>query len=307
MMRACTPSLSIAVLALSAFGCNDQKSPGIHAADDAGAAMVVDAASLAPAVAIPTPSASVLAMINPNGLPAYTGPTGSLEGTIAYAGPPPKITPTRADPTKCPHAEEVYGREFRLGSDAQGGKELGDAIVAITGYEVFVPEKQEGVAANIDGCATPSRTIAMTFGQRIEVKNTGPEIFAPQIDRATNGALMVAVPRAPNPIFLYPRKPGRYRMDDQMAHSFFVDDVFVMLQPLHAVTDARGHYRIDGIPVGKLKVNATHPAFANVAADKPVEIMAGVVGRADLLITRSAADAGAAAPAMSGPPPGAPR
>jgi hypothetical protein len=288
-------------------GCDDAKSSGNHAtASDSGATATVDASAAAtPVAVIPVPAASVLAMLNPHELPAYSGPTGSLEGTVAYVGPPPADTPTHANAEKCPHAEEVYGKEFRLGADSQGGKELGDAVVAVTEYEGFIPEKKEGVAVQIDGCAASPRTIVLTFGQRIEVKNGGPEVFGPQIDRATNGALMIAVPRAPNPIFLYPRKPGRYRMDDQIGHTFFVNDVYAMLQPLHAVTDVHGHYRIDGIPVGKMKVSATHPAFSMFAANKPVEIMAGVVGHVDLLITRT--DAGAPAPTVTGPPTGAPR
>lgn len=249
--------------------------------------------------AIPVPMASVLAMVNPYGSPAYTGPTGSIEGTISYAGDPPEDRPTHADPVKCPRAEAVYGKTFRLGDTTPQGKELLDAIVAVTGYkDTFVPEKNEAVPLEIDGCAITPRTIIATFGQRLDVKNKGPELIAPVIDQGMNAVMMVAVPRAPDPIALYPKRPGRFGLTDHLGKSFMLNDVYVLLQPLHAVSDAHGHYRIDGIPVGKLTVNATHPAFPS-ETNQPVEIFAGVVTKADLLVTRRKGDGGA-------PPPAAP-
>src|SRR5580658_2813912 len=37
--------------------------------------------------ALPTPSANVDALVNPSHLPAYDGPTGSVEGTVFVRGP----------------------------------------------------------------------------------------------------------------------------------------------------------------------------------------------------------------------------
>ena len=256
----------------------------------------------------PIPAVQIAGVVNPNGAPAYAGPTGSLEGTISYAGDPPADVPVHADATKCPRANEVYGKEFRIGAATPSGSELADAIVAVTGYKDFyVPEQHEGVPISIDGCAISPRTTLATFGQRLEVRNIGSELIAPAIDQGLNAALMVAVPHAKDPIFLYPRKPGRFLMVDRLNHTFMRNDLYVLPNSLHAVSDLHGHYRIDGIPVGKLTVNATHPTFTS-EANRPVEIISGVVAKADLLLTHKLPDAGASG-ASSTPPrsPGAPR
>lgn len=290
-------------VAIAGAACNDPP-PKAAWADAATAAIDASPGSLAsgsgeadaaPSLVkgIPVPAASVVAMLNPYGSPAYAGPTGSIEGTISYAGDPPADQPTHADAAKCPRAEAVYGKTFRVGETTPQGKELLDAIVAVTGYKDFyVPEKRDAVAVEIDGCAITPRTITVTFGQKINIKNKGPEIIAPVIEQGTNAVMMVAVPGAPDPISVYPRRPGRFGMTDHLGKSFMLNDVYVLLHPLHAVSDGHGHYRIDGVPVGKLTVNATHPAFAS-ETNQPIEIFAGVVTKADLLVTPKKKDGGA--------------
>jgi len=269
---------------------------------DAGAASASTTAAAedaGPVKAIPVPIASVMQMVNPYGSPAYAGPTGSVEGTISYVGDPPEDRPTHADPVKCPRADAVYGKSFRLGDPTAQGKELLDAIVAVTGYKDFyVAEKKESVNATIEGCAIEPRTITLTFGQKLDIRNNSSEIIAPVIDQGLNAVMMVAVPRAPDPISLYPKRPGRFPLTDHMGKAFMQNDIFVLLHSLHAVSDAHGHYRIDGVPVGKLTVNATHPSFGSETA-QPIEIFAGVVTKADLLLTRKKSDAGAPAPTTS--------
>ncbi len=285
----------ITVVAIGTIGCNDP--PKAAWTDAAGtsndAAPGTDPDAGVVMKAIPVPAASILAMVNPYSSPAYTGPTGSIEGTISYVGDPPTDTPTKADPAKCPRGEAVYGKSFRLGDTTAQGKELMDTIVAVTGYKDFyVPEKHEAVNIEIDGCAITPRTITLTFGQKLDVKNKGPEIIAPLIDQGVSAVMMVAVPRAPDPISLYPKRPGRFGLTDHLGKTFMLNDVYVLLHPLHTVSDAHGHYRIDGVPVGKLTVNATHPAFAS-ETNQPIEIRAGVVVKADLLVTQKKRDGGA--------------
>jgi len=60
---------------------------------------------------------------------------------------------------------------------------------------------------------------------------------------------------------LYPAQIGRYRLIDRAKNDWMEADVYVIGHPLHAVTDEQGHYRIEGVPVGKLKIAAQHPAI----------------------------------------------
>jgi hypothetical protein len=72
-------------------------------------------------------------------------------------------------------------------------------------------------------------------------------------------------------------------MSDQMQ-PFVHEDLYVFRHPLHAVTDLDGHYRIDGIPVGALKVGVHHPG-ANADAQAAVDIVANIVQRVDLTVS----------------------
>jgi len=239
----------------------------------------------APAHATPIPMASIEAYVNPGHLPAYDGPTGSIEGTIRVDGP---AAPDRKelDFGKCPDAAFVYGKLFREGSVAalDGSRPLADAIVAVTGYSGFyVPERADAVALKIDGCTFGAKTVAMTFGQRLDISSSANEIWAPTLTQAPTPALMV-VNSHTDPVKLYPPHPGYFTLvDTTMAHQYAQTDVYALLQPLHAVSGIDGHYRIDGVPVGKMKVNARLAALGREASAE-VEVTKGVVQHADLLL-----------------------
>jgi hypothetical protein len=231
----------------------------------------------------PLPAASVAAFMNPAHLPPYTGPTGSLEGTIRVDGPPsPEMK--GVDYSRCPAAARVYGKVFREGpAGADGLRPLADVLVAVTGYTgYYVPERGEGAKITIDDCAFASRTVAMTFGQRLEVANRAADLWAPTLAQAPMPVLMMATSKG-DPVLLYPPHPGYFTLVDKEKHEWAQADVYALLHPLHAVSDEAGHYRIDGIPVGKLKVNARLRVLQReTSAD--VEILANVVQKADLVL-----------------------
>src|SRR5271167_1825224 len=59
----------------------------------------------------PIPKELVDSVVNPEHLPAYTGPTGSVEGTIVVVGP--SSPDVKLDVTPCPAALDTYGKLFR--------------------------------------------------------------------------------------------------------------------------------------------------------------------------------------------------
>jgi len=241
--------------------------------------------------AIALPTASVAAWVNPDNLPAYNGPTGAIEGTIWVTGDPAQGTP--ADFTKCPEASSTWGHAFREGmSPAVGApkpeaRPLEDAVVVVTGYKgFFVPEKKESKDIVIDGCAYKERTVTLTFGQRLDVRNLSKDFWAPILQPRTRQVTMMAAPKA-DPVRLYPQKPGHWLLVDA-DRKYAVVDVYAFLHPLHASTDARGHYRIDGVPVGPLRVSTMHPhVTGNAEAD--IDVQANVVHNVDLVLKNEAA------------------
>ena len=231
--------------------------------------------------------AEILAFVNPQNLPVYRGPTGSLEGTITMAGDPSPDVPG-LDFQKCPAAKETYQKLFRVGPALSNGTApLADALVAVTGYAGFVPERNPARKVTFEHCALDTRTVDMTVGQKLEVTGKDDLLFAPWLTQAPMAALMLAS-KSTEPVSLYPPKPGYYTLVDRMELSYVRADVYALLQPLHAVTSLDGHYRIDGIPVGTVTVN-TRLARLRKEASKSVEVVADAVKTVDLSLEFHAA------------------
>jgi hypothetical protein len=230
----------------------------------------------------------VLTFVDPQKLPVYTGPTGSIEGTITITGDPPPDVPG-LDFKKCPLAKDAYTKLFRTGAtQSNGAKTLADALVAVTGYgALFLPERNPVRTATFENCALDGRTIDMTIGQRLEVTSKDEALFAPILAQAQLPALMLASKNTA-PVELYPPKPGYYTLVDRMELSYLRADVYVLLQPLHVVTGLDGHYRIDGIPVGKATVN-TRLARLRKETSKEITVDANTVQTVDLSIDFNAA------------------
>jgi hypothetical protein len=226
----------------------------------------------------------VLAFVNPQNLPVYMGPTGSIEGTITITGDPsPDVT--GLDFKKCPAAQASYDKLFRTGAtQSNGAKTLADALVAVTGYgSFFIPERNQVKSVTFEHCAFDARTIDMTIGQRLEVTSKDDLLFAPILAQAQQPALMLAS-KSTAPVGLYPPKPGYYTVVDRMELSYLRADLYVLLQPLHTVTSLDGHYRIDGIPIGTVTVN-TRLARIRKETSKQVVVEANTVQTVDLGLT----------------------
>lgn len=286
---------AIAAAGLLVSGCQScERVPAESAAPEAGSASVAPVAPDAGPINVTTlPTASVASLLNPDQLPPYTGPTGSVEGTISVRGPSAPETP--GDFAKCPDAAATYGRAFREGEPASpgGSRWLADAVVAVTGYSGFyIREKAEAVSIAIKGCAFDRRTLTMTFGQRVDVKNETKEFWTPILEPSGVGVIRMATPGG-DPVKLTPKRPGYYRIADYDRKYAFVE-LYAFLHPLHTTSSTGGTYRIDGVPVGKVKVNTSHPRLGGEASVE-VDIKAGVVQRVDLTL-----DHKPALPAASG-------
>jgi hypothetical protein len=236
-------------------------------------------------VGIPIAPAEVAQVLNPEGLPAYDGPVGSIEGTVFVFGADP---PTRSglNLAKCPEAVRTRGPLFRAGAKREDGKRpLADAIVGIIGYEGFyLPEKAPVRSLTLTRCEEAPRTIDMTFGQALEIHNRTSLLMAPFFVEALGTSVLAAPPRGA-PVRVYTTKPGRFSLADRLGNDdVFGADVYVMLQPLHATTDVRGHFRIDGVPaVPNLQVFARLPAIGKEVS-APITVRAGVVESIELTL-----------------------
>jgi hypothetical protein len=230
-------------------------------------------ASAAPpmAIGLNMTADKVEAVVNPGHDPVYKGPFGRITGRVTVKGDPPPDAAYSFPPVKCAEAQATYGKLFRVAGDGA----VADAVVTATGYTgKFVPEKKETVTLTIHGCAYNTRTVVLTYGQRLEVQNNDPiESYVPFLDGSKQRAAMVAIAKG-SPVRLYPDRVGRYLLRDEMPHTFLLADVLVLKFPTHAVTGLDGKYVIEDVPIGKLHVDAFLPAIAR-RAGKDIDVHEG--------------------------------
>ena len=199
-----------------------------------------------------------------------------MEGTIRISGdeaPDQDLKLSR----DCASAATVYQKLFREGP----GRTAADVMVAVTGYDGYVPAKGDAIRVDMRDCTYDRRTVVATFGQRIDVVNRDKSrSYVPFLLGDNAQAHMVAV-QGGDPVRLYPTKIGRYLLSDEMNRPWMQAPVFVLKFSTHAVTGLDGHYRIEGIPVGPVKINAFLPSIDVVAA-RELKIEAGKTAVLDM-------------------------
>src|SRR5262249_23095212 len=131
-------------------------------------------------IGLPAGADKVVEAVNPLHKPPYSGPKGTLRGTVRIDGDPAPDSGLKF-PQRCNDASATYGKLWRVGLD----KALADTMVAVTGYgdRGFVPASDEVVKVTIHRCVPSSRTYVLTYGQRIEVSNLDErDSYLPYLD-----------------------------------------------------------------------------------------------------------------------------
>ncbi len=218
--------------------------------------------------------------MNPAHEAPYSGPIGSVHGVVHVTGDAAPELPgvlAKIPVGQCNDARAFYGKMFREGPD----RELADVLVAVTDYKGYLPAKAMSKTVVARGCAFDSRTVALTFGQVLMVKNESSRTFIPQLIGAREAALLVAVPRG-EPIPLFPDHVGEYSLQDQ-TQTFATADVFVLRYPTVAVTGLDGAFDIRDLPAGPAVITAYLPA-AKQQASQHINIVAGEATTINLVI-----------------------
>ncbi|MBW2525706.1 MAG: hypothetical protein JRI23_16100 [Deltaproteobacteria bacterium] len=242
------------------------------------------------------PKTLIAQTLNPNSEPPYAGPTGTLRGVIRVEGDPPP-SQSVSIPPGCGAAAATYDKLFRVGQDDT----LADVLVAVVGYRGYVPPKTDRQSVDIFECAYSRRTVALTFGQYLEVRNRDERrSYLPVLIGARLPAKLVVAPK--QAVKLYAPKPQRYLLVDEMGNRHMKADVFVLKYPTFQVTGLDGRYEIRGIPVGEAQVSALLPAANMTVARRKVTIAEGD-NDVDLTIEIDASKLGG--PSDAGPPPDA--
>jgi len=300
--RRATPLCGVLLLSAACDRKQEKQPPSV-----ASAAASVFKPAAAVASGLPGASERVSKSVNPENKPAYAGPVGGVGGIVVATGDAAPVATAHVQQItgNCPDARESYGRVFREGMQ----RSLADVLVAVTGYEGYVAEKEPKQVVAARGCAFSTRTVALTFGQTLDIVSKDREAYVPNLLGSRMKAQLLALPGGVGST-VYPPEPGHYVLTDDMK-LFMMADVFVLKYSTHDVTSLDGKYEITGIPVGKARISALLPATGAVV-EKDIEIKAGETLELALELPfdlkafeakRTAAAASAsAAPAASGAP-----
>jgi hypothetical protein len=227
---------------------------------------------------LPAPVASgfpapelVSEQVNPSAQKAYDGPVGTVRGRVVATGDAPSDQPDviAKIPANCPKALAPYSKLFREGPN----RSLADVLVTATRYAGYVPEKEPAVRVEAEGCFWGTRTIAVTYGQRLDIVSKDENSYVPELLGERGQPQIVATPRAAATSTVLPTKPGRYVLVDNLR-LFMTSEVLVLKYSTHAVTGLDGRFEIPNVPVGRVTVSSYLPQ-TQATAERTVTVEVG--------------------------------
>jgi hypothetical protein len=179
-------------------------------------------------------------------LPAYAPPD--------LARQPLHVRQARAVPPGCASALEAARRPVKL----VGERRLAGVVVAASDFTRFRERKPRVHRVAIRGCRLQPAVVAAMAGDTLALENEDSFPFEPLL-----GPAFSARPLAPGRRVLLPLAGGKVEsIQCTRTAPCGRTDLVVFQHPVHALTDARGEFRIDGFPPSELvRVSAWHPLF----------------------------------------------
>lgn len=180
--------------------------------------------------------------------------SATVEGTVRFVGeriPGPTIVPVGGDAEYCGHE---YSKEDWVVDP--GSRGIRYAIVHLSGKGLIDWQSKPGhLLLDNKNCRFEPHAAVLTVGSTLEVNNSDT------ILHTTHGyfaaTFNIALPGKGANVKQRLRQPGivQIRCD---SHGWMNSFIRVDRHPFHAVTDATGHFKIEGVPPGTYTIEVWH-------------------------------------------------
>ncbi len=206
--------------------------------------------SEAPAEALPPgPAAEGYRVVDVN-------ETGTIFGRVRYRGVRPGLAPFDV-----PRQNDVcgFGQPSPVFSATPAGG-FADVVVWVDVEEGEAPPAPEApmLIDQVDCRYVPHVSTAHR-GERILFRNADPVLHNVHAEWLDDGTWFnVGEPREGDAVIQAPQRTGIVRLTDGAGHPWMLAFIHVFDHPYHAVTDAEGAFRIEGVPVGTHRVRLWH-------------------------------------------------
>jgi plastocyanin len=189
---------------------------------------------------------------------------GSLTGVVRFVGAPPKLAPLTVSKDREVCGDQKPSEALVVGPD--GG--VRGSVVLIEGVTKGKKPTGEVVLDN-HRCLFVAHVSAVAAGEKARVKNSDTIIHNTHGFMGKPTVFNVALPNKDQMIDITRRltRPGVVRVQCD-AHPHMFGWIVVHDSPYLAVTDARGAFKIDGVPPGGYKVTMWHEGFHAGGVDK---------------------------------------
>jgi plastocyanin len=179
--------------------------------------------------------------------------TGKVSGTVSVAGAyqRPKPLPVFKNRSFCGTA--VPNETLLIG--AGGG--LRNAVVLLRPLDGKVPTQPGTVVLDNKHCAFTPHVQVATVGSELLLKNSDPILHTVHARMGRETLFNVGLPKWRR-VNKRLDRPGVVRIDCDVLHTWMSAAVVVADTPYFAVTDERGRFALDGLPLGAYETEVWH-------------------------------------------------
>jgi plastocyanin len=185
--------------------------------------------------------------------------SGVISGTIRYAGSPAK--PVELEVSKdrdvC-GARPLYDQSLVVSPD--GG--VANAVVTLPDIEKGKALRPQTVEFDQKGCTYIPHVAVFPAGSVVEVRNSDGILHNIHTESTANPVIDMAQPGFKKTIRVTIAKPEAIKVTCD-AHNWMEGWWYVTANPYHAITDARGNYRISDVPPGTYNIQVWHEKLAD--------------------------------------------